>query len=432
MRAVTMPPPTPSPAQPWPMAPQQHDESLVLQLQADLAQARQALADAEASSLAKTQFLAAASHDLRQPLHALTLFAEALQSRPQDADQQRLVDNIRAAVDSLDSLFSALLDLTRIDAGAVQARPCTFQVEDLWRRLRVHFEPLAFDKGLALRLRGGHHLIHADPLLVERIVRNLVANAIRYTEDGGVLLAVRRRGDRLMLQVWDSGQGIAPADQQRVFGEFVQVAEATRSGEPGSRRGLGLGLAIVKRLTDLMGARIELKSTPGRGSVFTVHLPPGPNEEASEPAALAVPLSQTLHLRHIVVIEPDAGLRQELAALLASWGAEVTALDGAALRTTGTTCTTVAVGAGPAASRPHLVIVGLPVASGLDGDALLSALRAQFGAEVPMMWVGAPATAGAAIGSAVPGIHRLAKPLQPNRLRALIAFLLGGADGKSG
>ena len=276
--------PAPTPTSPLPAASGLPLEQQVSALHAQLAEARQALEKAESANLAKTRFLAAASHDLRQPLHALVLFAEALQSRPQAPEQQRLVDNIAAAVSSLDGLFSALLDLTRIDAGGLQARPCDFALDELWQRLRVHFEPVAFDKGLALRLRGGQHRVHADPVLVERIVRNLTANALRYTEDGGVLLAARRRGAHVLLQVWDSGLGIAAADQQRVFDEFVQVGEATRATEPGARRGLGLGLAIVKRLAGLMGADIGLQSVPGRGSVFSLRLPLGAAPGADQPA----------------------------------------------------------------------------------------------------------------------------------------------------
>jgi CheY-like chemotaxis protein len=390
----------------------------VLALHAQLDEARRALAEAEAANLAKTRFLAAASHDLRQPLHALVLFAEALQSRPQEPDQQRLVDNIAAAVNSLDGLFSALLDLTRIDAGGVQARPCSFSVGDLWQRLRVHFEPVAFDKGLALNLLGGQHVVHADPVLVERIVRNLAANALRYTEDGGVLLAARRRGERVLLQVWDSGRGIALADQQRVFDEFVQVGEATRAAEPGPRRGLGLGLAIVKRLAGLMGTDIGLKSVPGRGSVFSLSLPLGAGQSAGHAAPQAVPLGQTLHQRHIVVVEPDADVRAELAAWLRSWGATVSTAHGLqALE-------------GGATARPtaDLLIAGLPAAGGIVGEGLARQIRALWGGNLPLILLGEPGAADAVAS----GARRLPKPVQPNRLRALIAFQLGEADTQNG
>jgi len=406
--------PNPSPS--LPAASSLSLDQQVLALRAQLDEARRALAEAEAANLAKTRFLAAASHDLRQPLHALVLFAEALRARPQDPDQQRLVDNIAAAVGSLDGLFSALLDLTRIDAGGVQARPCNFAVGDLWQRLRVHFEPVAFDKGLALKLMGGQHVVHADPVLVERIVRNLAANALRYAEDGGVLLTARRRGERVLLQVWDSGRGIAPADQQRVFDEFVQLGDATRAAEPGARRGLGLGLAIVKRLAGLMGADIGLKSVPGRGSVFSLSLPLGAGELAGHPDAQAVPLGQTLHQRHIVVVEPDAEARAELAAWLRSWGATVCVVDGPQV-----------LDGGAARPAAHLLIAGLPAAGGVGAEVLASQLRAQWGHHLPLILLGESGEGA----TAASGTRCLPKPVQPNRLRALIAFQLGEAHNQA-
>lgn len=407
--------PAPHPTSGLPAASDLPLEQQLLALREQLREARQALAEAEAANLAKTRFLAAASHDLRQPLHALVLFAEALQARPQEPEQQGLVDNIAAAVGSLDGLFSALLDLTRIDAGGVQARPCDFAVGDLWRRLRVHLEPVAFDKGLALKLRGGQHVVHADPVLVERIVRNLAANALRYTEDGGVLLAARRRGAQVLLQVWDSGQGIALADQQRVFDEFVQVGEATRSTEPGAPRGLGLGLAIVKRLAGLMGAGIALSSVPGRGSVFSLSLPLGSGPPTGQPAAATVPLGQTLHQRRILLLEPDEAARAELAAWLRSWGATVTALD----RTQGP------AEGGHAHPAADLLIAGLPASGEVEPEAWASQLRARWGRKLPLILLGEPGAAAPALS----GVRCLSKPVQPNRLRALIAFQLGEADG---
>ena len=198
-------------------------ERLMVQLRAEKLDADAARHEAEVANRAKTQFFAAASHDLRQPLHALGLFAEALRQRSHDDQAIELVNSINGSVDALEDLFSELLDITRIDSGGVEVKPQDFALADVLRKLRLTFEPVAFDKGLALRLRGARHYAHADPLLVERILRNLVSNAIRYTEDGGVLVSARRRGDRLRLQVWDTGVGIRDSEQQRVFEEFYQV-----------------------------------------------------------------------------------------------------------------------------------------------------------------------------------------------------------------
>ncbi len=245
------------------------------QLREEKAAAEQARREAEAATQAKTRFFAAASHDLRQPLQALGLFTETLRQRNLDSGVKPLIDSVAASVNALDALFTELLDITRLDSGGLAPRPRDFAVDDILGRLRLHFEPLAFDKGLALRLRGGRHVAHADPLLVERILRNLTSNAIRYTQDGGVLVAARRRGDNLLLQVWDSGIGIHPSDQARVFDEFVQLGHGGSAAESSTRPGLGLGLAIVRRLAALLRAPLQMRSVPGRGTVFSLTLPRG-------------------------------------------------------------------------------------------------------------------------------------------------------------
>ncbi|MFN3297039.1 histidine kinase dimerization/phospho-acceptor domain-containing protein, partial [Caldimonas sp.] len=198
-------------------------EHLLEQLRKEKAAADAARQEAEVANRAKTQFFAAASHDLRQPLHALGLFAEALRNKSRDEEVIQLVNSINSSVDALEGLFSELLDITKIDTGAVEVSPQHFRLQDLFARLRLHYEPTAFEKGLALRFRGGHRMAHADPVLVDRILRNLLSNAIRYTEDGGVLVACRQRGERLLLQVWDSGVGIPESEQSRIFEEFYQV-----------------------------------------------------------------------------------------------------------------------------------------------------------------------------------------------------------------
>ncbi len=163
------------------------------------------------------------------------LFAEALRARTHEPEVAQLVNSINESVDALEGLFSELLDITRIDSGGVEVHPDNFELAEIFRKVRLHFEPAAFEKGLALRIRGGQHVAFADPLLVERIVRNLLSNAIRYTSDGSVLVSCRRRGERLLLQVWDTGPGIGASERARVFEEFYQVP-GTRARSRSSRR----------------------------------------------------------------------------------------------------------------------------------------------------------------------------------------------------
>jgi len=238
-------------------------ERLAAQLQQEKAIAEEARRAAEAANRAKTQFFSAASHDLRQPLHAMGLFAEALRDRIRgDEEVTHLVNSINSSVDALEGLFGELLDITKIDTGGVEPQPEHFALRELFQRLRLQYEPTAFEKGLALRFHGEAQTVYADPVLVDRVVRNLLSNAIRYTADGGVLVSARRRGEQVRVQVWDTGIGIAPAEQQRVYDEFYQV----HGGPPlqaGQSKGLGLGLSIVQRLARLMDAPPRWPRCPG-------------------------------------------------------------------------------------------------------------------------------------------------------------------------
>ncbi|MEO6030988.1 MAG: HAMP domain-containing sensor histidine kinase, partial [Burkholderiaceae bacterium] len=309
-------------------------ETLMEQLRAEKAVSDAARHEAEVANRAKTQFFTAASHDLRQPLHAMGLFAEALRQRVHQGVHQpevaQLVNSINESVDALDGLFSELLDITRIDSGGIEVNAQAFEVGDLLRKLRLHFEPNAFEKGLALRLRGGNRVVHADPLLVERILRNLVSNAIRYTSDGTVLVAARARGERVLLQVWDTGPGIGEHERGRIFDEFYQVP-GSATAAPEQRKGLGLGLAIVKRLAALLQAPLALHSRPGRGSVFALELPAGRSPRAVPVAPPGkAPASLTLDRRLIVVVEDESAVREGIEVLLQTWGARIESFDSAA------------------------------------------------------------------------------------------------------
>jgi signal transduction histidine kinase len=392
-------------------------EALAVQLRAEKAVADAARREAEVANRAKTQFFAAASHDLRQPLHAMGLFAEALRARSRDPEVAQLVNSINESVDALEGLFSELLDITRIDSGGVEVHPADFELADIFRKVRLHFEPAAFEKGLALRVRGGRRVAFADPLLVERIVRNLVSNAIRYTSDGSVLVSCRRRGERLLLQVWDTGPGIGAEERTRVFEEFYQVP-GTRALAAEQKKGLGLGLAIVKRLADLIGAPLALSSAVGRGSVFTLELPVGKAPRVAERAIGAkAPAGVTLAGRTIVVVEDEAAVREGLEVLLTGWGATIVAFDSvAAVRAW--------AGAADAATAPSLVIADYRLEEGESGVAAIAAVRRRFGASVPAIVVTGSSMTGHDKEAIEHDFHLLIKPVLPNKLRAMIAFKL--------
>jgi signal transduction histidine kinase len=398
-------------------------EALMAQLRAEKGVAEAARREAETANRAKTQFFTAASHDLRQPLHAMGLFAEALRQRVHEPEVAHLVNSINESVDALEGLFSELLDITRIDSGVIEVHAEHFEVAEILRKLRLNFEPAAFEKGLSLRLRGGARAAFADPLLVERILRNLVANAIRYTHDGSVLVSCRQRGDRLLLQVWDTGVGIREAEQARIFDEFYQVPNTQRVSAE-QRRGLGLGLAIVKRLADLMGAPLTLRSRSGHGSVFTLDLPVGRRPRSSRSVVAGKgPLQITLAGRLILVIEDEPAVRAGLEVLLRGWGARVESFDSVAASTAW------AGGTDPAPPRPDLLIVDYRLEEGRTGVDAIEALRARFGAKIPAILVTGSTMTGHEREAQQHEFHLLIKPVVPNKLRAMIAFKLGVKPG---
>ena len=398
-------------------------DELAAQLRVEMHEAEAARRAAESASRAKTQFFAAASHDLRQPLHAMGLFAEALRQRSHDPEVASLVNSINESVDALEGLFSELLDITRIDTGGVDVNPAPVGMRDLFGRLRLHFEPVAFEKGLMLTFHGERHVAQADPVLLERVLRNLVSNAIRYTEDGGVLVSCRPWQGGLRLQVWDSGIGISAASLPRIFDEFYQ-AHSNRPLEPHHRKGLGLGLAIVKRLTELMGLPVAVRSRVGKGTVFSMNVPVGrvPRRvdslgSDSVPAAKA-PLGLTLQGRFIVVVEDEAAVREGLVVLLQAWGAQVQAFD--------TVAAVQAWLADPQAQPPDLLLVDYRLPEGTTGiDALTSIRRRWAQRLLPAIVITGSSLGGHEDEAVEHDFHLLIKPVLPNKLRAMIAFKLG-------
>jgi signal transduction histidine kinase/CheY-like chemotaxis protein len=397
-----------------------HSEKLAVQLHHEMGVSEQARRAAEAASRAKTQFFAAASHDLRQPLHAMGLFAEALRQRTHDPEVASLVNSINESVDALEGLFGELLDITRIDTGGVDVNPAPVAMRELFARLRLHFEPTAFEKGLALSFHGGQHVAFADPVLLERILRNLVSNAIRYTDDGGVLVSCRRRGGKLLMQVWDSGIGITEATLPRIFDEFYQV-QSQRPLEAHQRKGLGLGLAIVARLAALMEAPIDVRSRVGHGTVFSFEVPPGKAVRALEPAAATphrAPLGLTLQGRLILVVEDEAAVREGLVVLLKAWGASVADFD--------TVAALHAWLGGSPPVAPDLLLVDYRLPQGHTGLDALAAARAHWpGRTLPAIVITGSTIGGHETEAAEHDFHLLIKPVLPNKLRAMIAFKLG-------
>lgn len=391
------------------------NEALVAQLQQQNHELEKARELAEQLSRAKSQFFAAASHDLRQPLHAMGLFAAALSEKVRDPEVSNVVNSISASVEALETLFNELLDLSKIDAGAVKPQIADFDIQPLLDRLAMDFEPEAFDKGLRFRLRTFHEYVRSDPMLLERILRNLITNALRYTRHGGVLVGCRRRGRNLRIEVWDSGVGISPEQQQRVFEEFVQIGNPERD----RRKGLGLGLSIVKRLTTLLRHPLQLISRPGTGSLFRIDLPIGrqPPAAAQRPERRAASIEDFSGTR-ILVVDDEQAVLDGMGALLRGWGCEVIACPS----------TADALAALAEAPPPDLIVADYQLRGGEVGTETIRAVRAQCGADIPAIMITGSTTPERVADAKVGGFHLLLKPVMPAKLRTLINFKLRHAD----
>lgn len=355
---------------------------------------------AEAANAAKSRFFAAASHDLRQPLQAMHLYLSVLQGGRHDP---QTVARLEECLSSLDRLLDVVLDLSRLDSGQVLPRPRPFAVQPLLERLAGTYEASARQKGLQLRVRPTAAWAFSDPALLERVLANLLTNAIRYTERGGVLLGVRRAANGLRLEVVDTGMGIPKEARESIFEEFVQLGNPERDPS----KGYGLGLSTVRRIAALLDHAIELRSRVGRGSVFSLCLPaalpgsPSPEAERS-PAAAAL-----LHGR-VLVVDDNLLVRDALAQMLTGWGLRVDTAGDAeqAIATL-------------SQSRFDVVLCDWRLPGPQDGLAVLRKARTcQSGLKFAAILTGEDVQL---LHAAEPEFPVLRKPLRPLRLRALLA-----------
>lgn len=362
---------------------------------------------AERANLAKSRFLAAASHDLRQPLHALSLFAGALLDESDPLKVKRIAENIGTSITALNLLLNSLLDISKLDAGAVEPKITSFPAQDVFDSLLVEFAPLAAEKQLRLRIRATEAILKTDQVLFERIVRNLLANAIRYTERGTVFVGCRRASGSWRVEVRDSGIGIAQDKHQEIFGEFVQLGNPERDRE----KGLGLGLAIVSRLGKLLGCAIGLKSVPGRGSAFTVEVPAGYSVVQQASILDYAPPEKV----RVLVIDDESSVRGAITAQLDAWKCDTIAAESLA----------DALQKMAAASwTPDIVLCDLRLRGDELGTAVLAHIRQQVNHEVPCVLITGDIAADRLKIVQDSGFPVLHKPVSPSRLRALIGSLV--------
>ena len=368
-------------------------------------------AEVEAASLAKSRFLASASHDLRQPVHALGLFVGALRRTQLPPEAVELLDHIEASARGLDHLFATLLDISQLDAGVVEAAPRAFAVGPLIARLCREFRAEADARGLRLRYHATTLWVYADPLLTERILRNFLSNALRHTLHGGAVVGVRRgagvASGPIRLVVSDTGPGIPAAMQEKIFEEFFQLGNPERD----RRQGLGLGLAIARRLAALMNCPLTLTSVPGRGTSFSIALPATPPDK-TVPVPVEVAASTG---RFIVVIDDEADILIAMHELLTRWGHRVLTAD------SGDALIALLV---HEAAVPDLIFADYRLRDGENGLDLVERLREEYNADIPALILTGD-TAPERLREASARGHRLLhKPVRPYALeRALTEAL---------
>lgn len=390
-----------------------HDD-MSRQIEEATAELRESKDEAERATLSKSRFLAAASHDLRQPMHALGLFIAELAQHEHAADAQRLVERIAASAAAMENLLDSLLDISRLDANVVPPNVRAFPLQPLLDRIAADERPGADARDLELKARPTDAWINSDPVLFERILSNLVSNAVRYTRKGRVLVACRKHGDRLRIEVRDNGVGIPAESHAAIFQEFVQLHNPERSRD----KGLGLGLPIVRRLTELLGHHLTLRSSPGRGSVFAIAVPLA-QPEATPVGSEAGRMPGDLGGLHVALIDDDPLARGSMQSLLTSWGCKVAAAGDAE---------SLVDQLNREEAIPELIISDFRLDGSCNGIEVIRSLRAWQGTEIPAVLVTGdtgPDTLRQAQEEGLPLLH---KPVRPARLRALLNRLPGSQD----
>jgi PAS domain S-box-containing protein len=366
---------------------------------------------------AKSQFLAAASHDLRQPLHAMALFITALARRVKDPEGIEIVDSLRVALDSMRAMFQALVDVSKLDAGTIAPAPKAFAVADVLARLRTDFAAVAEAKRIRLRVLECAAAVNTDPALLESMLHNLVQNAVKFTASGKVLVGCRRQGATLRIDVIDTAGGIAADELEGIFDEFRRLQPGRKTGT----EGLGLGLAIVRRLSHLLDLPVTVASVVGRGTRFSIAVPATATAPAPVAPEVKHPVSgPSLRGARILAVDDDEMVRGAVARILGDWGC------------------TVATAASPAEAlaridldgfRPGILLVDYNLGTPMDGLALVDVIEKHLPEPVPAILVTGATDTDAIVRFEKSGHTWLAKPVDSAQLRRTVAFLLDKARG---
>lgn len=383
---------------------------LIDQLRAETATARLARRDAEHANAAKSSFLAAAGHDLRQPVHALGLFLQALSQTRLEDRQRQILRNAQAANVASTDMLNTLLDFSRLEAGVVAPQPTAFALQPLLDKLENDLAPLADAKRLIYRSPPTSVAIISDPALLELVLRNLVLNAINYTDRGGLVIACRRRGPSLSIEVHDTGIGIPEDQREEIFREFHQLGNPERD----RRKGLGLGLAIARRLAITLDHPFSLSSTEGRGSVFRILIPRAVDTTSVVDPPRHIPALNGLAGAHILVIDDDVIVREAMVQLLSDWNCRCRAVASP----------DAATFVPPGEPVPDALICDYRLREGLKGTDAIAALRRHWGRPIPAILVTGDTGPDRLREALESGVLVLHKPASPDRLYQELSTLI--------
>ncbi|WP_391345955.1 hybrid sensor histidine kinase/response regulator [Azospirillum sp. A23] len=393
-------------------ASEQAEKSALMMLNDQLQQAK---SQADQANLSKTRFIAAASHDLLQPLNAARLFVSALADLEQPAANAELVDNIDLALASVEDLLSALLDISKLDAGAVTPEVSDFPLRGILAPLATEYAAVAAERGIDLKVVGSGAVVRSDMRLLRRIVQNFLSNALRYVQGGRVVVGCRRTGDGgIRIEVWDNGPGIPRDKIAEIFQEFRRLDTPVTKGRD---RGMGLGLAIVDRVARMLDHPITVRSEPGRGSVFAVTVPRGTERRAVRPASIAArPMTNRLAGTSVLVLDNEPAVVAGMEALLRGWACDVVSA------TNGDEALALLSGM---PQPPDLLIADYHLDDGALGVNEVARLRAACGRILPAVIVTANRTPELADEAKAAGCLVLNKPVKPAQLRAVMSGLVG-------
>ncbi|MBB1365105.1 PAS-domain containing protein [Pseudoalteromonas sp. SR44-5] len=358
--------------------------------------------EAEQANDSKTRFLALASHDILQPLNAARLYLAAIDEKSLADNNINNFEKLGASLDSTVHLMSALLEIAKLEQGAMTPTPRHFSIDDILAPLRNEYAILSSEKGLKLTVRSGQHIVHSDITYLRRIVQNLVSNAVKYTNTGKVLVACRKRKHHLRIEVWDTGPGISEVEQAKIFNDFYRV-------EASDNKGVGLGLSVVKRMVDLLSIRLDVRSTPQRGSCFSIEVPYGESQFVQQ-KHVTNSLFKERSAMNIVAVDDDPENLNAMASLLQKWQANYQLFD----QVEGV------LAYANEHSAPDVILMDYQLGHEHDGITLIKALREIWQTNVPAILITAVRDVELKQATKAADIHYLSKPIKPGKLKALL------------